>query len=249
MISGPSQSEIENQPENLPIKKQQAKPFRLRDVVPDVLHYHVMTTLPRSTYVHKLWRLVETIGNDITFCLNMLYCQVTQRNGSGEGKPHYFFHVGATSIYETHHKKLIKGKNHTLKAGDVFMKVSKTLKKIDQELAKDDENKGNIQLLKYFQSELRVHHNLLLFSMRNASEKTREHLVKCNSLNVDMKSEIELSDKDIKRISKMHPVAVKDTPKKPSKAVIRTRDALQATEPATTDQKALAASNVAKRLF
>lgn len=243
MISSPSQSEIENQPENLPIKKQQANPFRLRDVVPDVLHYHVMTTLPRSTYVHKLWRLVETIGNDITFCLNMIYCQVTQRNGSGEGMPHYFLHVGATSIYETHRKKLIKGKNHTLKAGDVFMKVSKTLKKIDDELESGEEEKENIQLLKKFRSELRVHHNLLLFSMRNASEKTREHLVKCNSLDVDKKSDIELSEKDIKRISKMHPSAVSVTPKKPSKAALRSRNALQATEPQIT------VPTVVKKLF
>lgn len=244
MISSPSQSEIENQPEeNLPIKMQQAQPFRLRDVVPDALHYHVMTTLPRSTYVHKLWRLAETIGNDITYCLNMLYCQVTQRNGSGEGTPHYFFHVGATSIYETHCKKLIKGKNHTLKAGDVFMKVSKTLKKIDEELERGKEEKDNIQLLKKFRSELRVHHNLLLFSMRNAPEKTREHLVKCNSLDIDKKSEIELSEKDIKRISKMHPRAVNVTPKKPSKAVLRARNALQATEPKIT------VSAVAKKLF
>lgn len=239
MISSPSQSDLENQPENVSIIKQQVKPFRLRDAVKDMLHYHMMTTLPRSTYVHKLWKLAESIGNDITLCLNMLYCQVTQRNGNGEGRPHYFYHVGATSLYETHYKKLIKGKNHTLKSGDVFMKIVKTLKEIDKALAKVEEAKENIRLLKYFKSELSVHHNLLLFSMRNAPEKTRKHLVEFKSLDVATINDIELSTIDLKRVAKTHPEKVKviDTPKKPTKAVIRTRIALQATEPADVPNK------------
>jgi len=248
MKTGPSQKENqENQQENInQISK--ANSFRLRDFVTDELHYLVMTTLPRANYVDRLWNIAETVGNEIADCLNMLYCQVTQRNGSGEGKPHYFYHVGATSIYETQQKKIIKGKNHSLKAGDVFKKVLKTLKKIDNELkAKKELEKDNLQLLKYFKSELMVQHNVLIFSLQKASDKTREHLSRHSSLDVSKLEAIELSSKHQKRAIKAHASAVDVTPKKPSSAALRTRVALQATEP--TNEQFAKVQSVAKKLF
>lgn len=205
--------EQENQPVNQRRNQHQLQQFRLRDNVPDSLHYRLMTTMPRATYIDKLWNIAETVSNDITFCLNMLYCQVTQRNGSGEGQPHYFYHVGATSIYETSKKKLIKGKNHSLKAGDVLLKITKTLDQVKKELEKEDE-KENTRILKYYKAELSAQYNVLLFSLQNAPEKTHEHLSKFKSLDVTKLEAIKLTTKQQKRVMKLHPKPAENTPKK-----------------------------------
>lgn len=220
----------------MPRKKKEIE-FRLRDHVEDTTIYHVMTTLPLTAYIDKLWSIAQTVGNDISECFKSIYSQVTQRNGSGEGKPHYFMHVGSTTVYEAVTGQLIKGKNHGIKAGNILQRLQSTLKKLEAVLnEKQYENKDQKKLLRRFKAALNAQHNALVFSLKTLPEKTKEHLRKHQNLNIDSIQTIDLKERHLKYIVELHPEPVPVTPKKPSPQDNKTKMALLATNPPDDSQ-------------
>lgn len=221
------------------------KSFRLRDVVKNANDYLIFTTLPTSDFIESLWQIVQTIGNQINACLDFAYGQVTHRNGDGEGQPHYFMHVGATSICETIIGKLIKGKNHGIKAANLLKKLGKIQAQVKAELKRPDLESEEKNILKNANTELIAQYNATLLAVKMLPEKTQAHLQAYQKLDAQNLEPIKWRRKHQRRFNRLHPYHVQETPKKPSKQSIHSRDALIATEPPSSRE----GSPVARKLF
>jgi hypothetical protein len=206
-------------------------PFKLSAALENETQFLVATTLPCAKHINKLWELVSDLRDEIAWCLNMVYSHITMRGAHGQGNEHFFHHVAGTALYESHQKKLIKGKNHGLKAGVIVQKLLKTIKNIKRELDSNELSPTHRDILDNFKAELIAHHNTLVLAVKKLSPKDQKHLKRYQNLDPQSLVALEITSVDEKRIIKLHPPAQVLTPKKLSKAAHASKEALQTTEP------------------
>lgn len=206
-------------------------PFKLGAALENETQFLIATTLPSAKHINKLWELVSDLRDEIAWCLNMVYSHITMRGAHGQGNEHFFHHVAGTALYESHQRKLIKGKNHGLKAGSIVQKLLKTIEKIKHELESTKLNPKHRDILDNFKAELIAHHNTLVLAVKKLRLQDQEHLKKYQNLDPQSLTAIELTSIDEKRITKLHPPAEILTPKKMTKAAHASKEALQTTEP------------------
>ncbi len=204
-------------------------PFKLTIAVGSPSKLRVMTSLPNARFINSLWNLHPDISADITITLRLIYCHITDRGASDEGKPHFFHHVAATALYESYHQLLIKDKDHGKKAGAIFHKVKNTLGLIERELKSDQTlSEDHREILENFKAEFTAHHNAIVLALQNLPEQTKEHLAKHQ--NIRGIQTLPFSPSKVERIQKLHPSPSKNTPKKRSKDDVESQMALTATE-------------------
>lgn len=229
------------------MKAKKLAPFRLRDAVTDPLYYLLFTTLPTESFINRLWKIVDTVGNQINECINEAYYLVTQRNGSGEGKSYYFPHIAATALYEASAGKKIKDKGHGIKTGMFFNKLIGTLKKVREALKNKKLTEEKRQILEEGKSELIGQINATLFALKKLSPETQDHLLKHQNLNVEKRKFRKMRERHQKRIEQIHPTPVDETPKKASTPAKRSRNAIVANAP--PEESAIGKKAIARRLF
>jgi hypothetical protein len=211
-------------------------PFKLSAALENDIHFLVSTTLPSAKHINKLWDLVTDIRDEIAWCLNMVYSHITMRGANGEGQEYFFHHVAGTALYESHHGKLIKGKNHGLKAGTILQKVIKTIDKIKSEInSSQNIIEEHLEILENFKAELIAHHNTLISAILRLPQKAKDHLQKHQGLNLQALKPIELTSEEEKRLEIIHPKPEQITPKKLTLAARKSQKALQSTEPPKRD--------------
>jgi hypothetical protein len=216
-------------------KKAPLSPFKLQKAVESIASptkstLRVMTSLPNAEFINSLWELDNNIGKNIFDCLNLVYSHITQRGAHDQGQPHFFHHVAATTLYESYHDYLIKGKDHGKKAGTILNKINNTLTSIERALSTDDKIISEQQkILENFQAELMAHRNALIRALKGLPDDTKRHLKAHQNLDIEALEQTDLTPKKKARVKSMHASPLPKTPKKLSLADRLAQRALQAT--------------------
>ncbi|MBI2792490.1 MAG: hypothetical protein HYX61_11075 [Gammaproteobacteria bacterium] len=187
------------------------KPFQLRSYETDPFIFQAITKLPLEETLKELEELPPHISKIISHAIENIYSHVTQRIPD-ENSDHFFHHPASTVYYETHHRTLIKGKDHTKKASSLVKMVEQTILEIETRLKQQLINPRQVEILTNFRNIFKVHQAAFNKALLQASPTKKAHLKKHQNHDVENAPQIPISPSKMQSISKSYPA-----PTSPSK--------------------------------
>ncbi|MCS5708685.1 hypothetical protein CC99x_007160 [Candidatus Berkiella cookevillensis] len=207
--------------------------------------HKVATRLPKHTAINDLWELnINNLGNEITQCISMLFSHIVERGEPREEIDTFHHSTAATALWEAHHGKKIKGKDHAIKAGGLFNKVRNLLSTIKSTLKYASLDEEQEEILLNFQAILIGHHNNLVVALQKQPQAKKDHLEQNANIKVDELKKIGLTTAQQTRIRTVLPASpIKTTQEKCQQATPKKRSrsdklsilALQSDRPLTKE--------------
>lgn len=191
------------------------KPFQLRSYETDPVVFQAITKLPLEETLRELEELPPYISKIISDAIENIYSHVTQRKPD-ENSGHFFHHPASTVYYETHHKTLIKGKDHSKKASSLVKMVEQTIIEIENRLNQQTSSPRQVEILTNFRNIFKVHQAAFNKALQQVSPTKKAHLKKYQNHDIESAPVIPISPSKKQSIASSYPSPISSPSKEQS---------------------------------
>lgn len=228
--------------------------YSLKAALGSPTKFEICTKMPTEEEIHKLW-LLGKLGDEMTACLRNIHSYVTDRGTPRENTQSFNLHVAGTALFENHHQKKIKEKDHGIKSGTILNQVKGILRKISAQLRQptltqeekalsEQEQQALIlqkqDILTRFHALFTGHQAVLQIPVAKLPDEAQDHLKEHHGIDATTMAKVELSSPQKATVRAMLPQTPsphkvpfeqKATPKKLNSSARKSIAALLAIEP------------------